>query len=223
MKKRLAPAVRIVCLGLVFLLWWWLLNGTFSSELNLAIIAGGTMLVIPAAWLGRIMLDRQPTPERAGWTTTFVHYMVGGLLGAAIIRATVTHPEWAIWPLPIPTGIGLILVILTGAVTLLTVVNLALKGLGAPFAIALSRRLAVDWMYAWTLNPMVLAALAFLTSLGIWYQSSLFVLWVLLLFSPALLFFVKVYEERELEVRFGQGYLDYKARTPFLFPKKPRS
>lgn len=223
MKKRLAPAVRIVCLGLVFLLWWWLLNGTFSSELNLAIIAGGTMLVIPAAWLGRIMLDRQPTPERAGWTTTFVHYMVGGLLGAAIIRATVTHPEWAIWPLPIPTGIGLILVILTGAVTLLTVVNLALKGLGAPFAIALSRRLAVDWMYAWTLNPMVLAALAFLTSLGIWYQSSLFVLWVLLLFSPALLFFVKVYEERELEVRFGQSYLDYKARTPFLFPKKPRS
>ncbi len=101
-------------------------------------------------------------------------------------------------------------------------VNLALKGLGAPFAIALSRKLAVDWLYAWTRNPMVLAALAFLLSLGIWFQSALFVLWVLILFAPALLFFVKVYEERELEIRFGASYLEYKSRTPMLFPRKPR-
>ena len=40
-------------------------------------------------------------------------------------------------------------------------------------------------------------------------------------FSPTLLFFVKVYEERELEIRFGPSYQDYKARTPMLFPKKP--
>ena len=101
-------------------------------------------------------------------------------------------------------------------------VNLALKGLGAPFAIALSKKLAVDWLYAWTRNPMVLAALAFLLSLGIWFQSALFVLWVLILFAPALLVFVKVYEERELEVRFGASYQEYKSRTPMLFPRKPR-
>jgi len=97
-----------------------------------------------------------------------------------------------------------------------------LKGLGAPFAIALSRKLAADWLYAWTRNPMVLAGLAFLLSLGIWYQSALFVLWVLILFAPALLFFVKVYEERELEIRFEASYLEYKSRTPMLFPRKPR-
>ena len=111
--------------------------------------------------------------------------------------------------------------ILTGAATLLTVVNLALRGLGAPFAIALSKKLAVDWLYAWTRNPMVLAALIFLLSLGIWYQSALFVVWVLFLFAPALLFFVKVYEERELEARFGASYLEYKSKTPMLFPRKP--
>jgi len=54
------------------------------------------------------------------------------------------------WILPVPTEIGLILVVVTGAATLLAVVNLALKGLGAPFAIALSRKLATGWMYAWT-------------------------------------------------------------------------
>lgn len=36
------------------------------------------------------------------------------------------------------------------------------------------------------------------------------------------LFFVKVYEERELEIRFGASYLEYRARTPMLFPGKPK-
>ena len=43
---------------------------------------------------------------------------------------------------------------ISGLVCLLTVVNLALKGLGAPFFIQLSRRLSTDWMYAWSRNPM---------------------------------------------------------------------
>jgi len=101
-------------------------------------------------------------------------------------------------------------------------VNLALKGLGAPFAIALSKKLATDWLYAWTRNPMLLVVLAFLLSLGVWFQSALFVLWVLTLVTPALLGFVKIYEERELEIRFGASYLEYKSRTPMLFPRRPR-
>jgi protein-S-isoprenylcysteine O-methyltransferase Ste14 len=116
----------------------------------------------------------------------------------------------------------LLLVIITGAAFLLTVVNLALKGLGAPFAIALSRKLVADWLYAWTRNPMVFAVLAFFLSLGIWFRSTLFLLWVLILLAPALLFIVKIYEERELELRFGASYLAYKSKTPMLFPRRPR-
>jgi protein-S-isoprenylcysteine O-methyltransferase Ste14 len=70
---------------------------------------------------------------------------------------------------------------------------------------------------------MVLGTLAFLVSLGIWYQSALFVVWVLVLVTPAWLFFVKVFEERELEIRFGESYLEYKARTPMLFPRRPKN
>jgi len=190
--------------------------------MNLSLIVGGVLLVFPIVWLGRMILDRQPTTSRATWITTFVHYAVGIPFGAAIIRAVTTHQDWSDWVLPVPTAIGLGLAIIAGAAFLLTVVNLALKGLGAPFAIALSRKLAVDWLYAWTRNPMVLAVLAFLLSLGIWFQSALFVLWVLILFAPALLVFVKVYEERELEIRFGASYLEYKSRTPMVFPRKPR-
>jgi protein-S-isoprenylcysteine O-methyltransferase Ste14 len=149
-------------------------------------MVGGVLLVFPVVWPGRMILDRQPTTSRAVWVTMFVHYAVGIPFSLAIIRAATTHQNWSDWTLPIPIEIGLLLVIVTGAAFLLTVGNLALKGHGAPFAIALSRKLAAGWLYAWTRNPMALAALACLLSLGIWFQSTLFVLWVVILFTPAL-------------------------------------
>jgi len=215
--------VRVVLLAFVWSIWWWALNISLSNIVNLSIIVGGVLLVFPVIWLGRKILDKKPTISRSYRVTTFVHYAVGFLFGVTVIRAIITHQDWSGWVLPIPTEIGYMLVVVSGVVTMLTVINLALKGLGAPFAIALSRKLAVDWLYAWTRNPMVLASLALLLSLGIWYRSTLFVAWGLILVSPALLFFVKVYEERELEIRFGTSYLEYKARTPFLFPRRPET
>ena len=223
MKQILEAFVRIALLFLIYLLWSWALNQPFSDVVNLCIIVGGELLAFPVVWLGRKLLDQKPTVSRAAWITTFVHYALGVLFGTAIIRAIETHQDWSGALLPIPREIGLLLVVIAAAATLLTVINLAWKGLGAPFAISLSRKLAVDWMYAWTRNPMVLAVLAFLLSLGIWFQSVCFVLWVVILFAPALLFFVKVYEERELEIRFGTSYLEYKSRTPMLFPRRPRT
>ncbi len=223
MRQVIVFLVRVALLTFIWFVWWWALNAPLSNVMNLSIIVGGVLLVFPLVWLGRKILDRHPTISRAVWTTTFVHSALGFLFGIPIIRAVTTYQDWRGWVLPVPSGIGLVLVIITGAACLLTVVNLALKGFGAPFFIALTRKLAADWMYAWTRNPMVLAALAFLLSLGIWFQSALFMLWVLILFAPALLVFVKVYEERELELRFGASYLEYKSRTPMLFPRKPRA
>ncbi len=223
MRQVIALLVRAALLAAILLICWWALNAQCSRLLNLFMIAGGVLLVYPVVWLGRKILDRRrPTPSQVAWTTTFVQFAFGILFGVSIVRAVVTYHEWPGWDIPVPPAIGLALVVLTGAACLLTVVNLALRGLGAPFFIALSRRLAADWLYAWTRNPMVLAVLAFFLSLGIWFQSVLFVLWVLLLFAPALLVFVKVYEERELEIRFGASYLEYKSRTPMLFPRTPR-
>ena len=213
--------LRLALLALIWFMWGWALNVVLSDTMNLSVIVGGTLLVFPLVWFGRKILDRRQTTASAAWITTFVHYSLGILLGVPIIRAIITQQDWRGWTIPIPSQIGLALVIVTGAACLLAIANLALKGLGAPFAIALSRKLAVDWLYAWTRNPMVLAALAFLLSLGVWFQSALFVLWALILFAPALLFFVKVYEERELEIRFGASYLEYRSRTPMLFPRNP--
>jgi protein-S-isoprenylcysteine O-methyltransferase Ste14 len=221
MKNSVAFIFRVAPLLGLWLIWLWVIDQPFSNVVNLSIIVGGLLLVYPMVWFARKLLDRNPTASRAARITTLVHYSLGILFGLPIIRALGTYREWMGWKLPVPEEIGLVLVILTGAATLLTVINLALKGLGAPFAIALSRKLAVDWLYACTRNPMVVAALALLVSLGIWFQSGLFLLWAIFLFAPALLFFIKVYEERELEIRFGASYLEYKTRTPMLIPRRP--
>jgi protein-S-isoprenylcysteine O-methyltransferase Ste14 len=219
MKHIIESLVRVILLAFICFVFWWASVASLSNVINLSIIVAGTLLIFPVAWLGRTILDR--SQMAVSWITMFVHLAVGILVGIPIVRAFVTHQDWSDWLLPVPTEIGSVLTIVTGAACVLTVANLALKGLGAP-GIVLSRKLAVDWLYAWTRNPMVLAALAWFLSLGIWFQSLLFVLWVLVLFAPALLFFVKVYEERELEIRFGPSYLEYRSRTPMLLPRKPR-
>lgn len=221
MKHIPEIVVRIALLVLILLLWSWMLRQRFSDITDIAIIVGAILSIFPIALLGRKMLDKNPTISRTVRITTFIHYAVVILAGVAVVRAIQSHQYWSGWRLPVPDEIGLVLVIVTGGAALLTVINLAVKGLGAPFAVALSRKLAVDWLYAWTRNPMVLATLAFGVSLGLWFQSVLFVLWVLILVAPALLFLVKVFEERELEIRFGASYLEYKSRTPMLFPRKP--
>ncbi|HVN58298.1 MAG TPA: isoprenylcysteine carboxylmethyltransferase family protein [Bacteroidales bacterium] len=221
MKHVTGPLLRIVLLAVILTSWWLTLKTQFPVVINLSIIAGDVLLTYPLVWLGRKILDRDKTPEHAVKVTTFVHSGLGFTFGIPIVLALSTHDKWSYLVLPVPPAIGLILVFITGTATFLTVLNLALKGFGAPFFIRLSRKLAADWMYAWTRNPMVLAALTFLVSLGIWFQSVLFVVWALIIFSPALLFFVRVFEEKELEYRFGSSYLEYKSRTPLLFPRKP--
>jgi protein-S-isoprenylcysteine O-methyltransferase Ste14 len=201
--------------------WLWLLNQPLDPTVSILLAIGGTLGTLPLVWLGRRLLDAQPTIERALWVTTFVHYGVFTLLGAAIIAATQVGIAAPGWVMPLPPEVGLALMIVSGALALLAVANLALRGLGAPFAIALSRELAMDWLYAWTRNPMVLSALAFLIAVGLWLRSTLFVLWVIAIVVPAILLFLKVYEERELEIRFGEAYRGYKAKTPMLWPRRP--
>ncbi len=213
--------LRILPFLLTLLVWNWVKDRSWSREASVALIVGGPLLLVPLTFLGRVLLNAQPTVERVAWATILIHYGAMIPLGAVIIEALKLGEAWPGWRVPIPAGVGWALMWVTGAATMLTVVNLAVRGLGAPFAIALSRRLATDWMYAWTRNPMVLSTLAFLTAWGLWLRSALAILWVVFLVTPMWLMLVKVYEERELEIRFGQSYLDYKTRTPMLWPRPP--
>jgi protein-S-isoprenylcysteine O-methyltransferase Ste14 len=223
MPHRTLTLARITAFALTLLLWRWTLHQSFPPALNAVCVVGTVVGVVPTAWIGRRALDVNPTTEHAARVTTVVHAILMVLFGIAIIKGIRTGDSWRGVVVPIPEVVGTALAVVTGAFTLVTVVNLALRGLGAPFAIALSRRLAMDWLYAWTRNPMVLGVIAWLMSVGLRLQSLLFVVWVVVLVAPAWIVFLKMYEERELEIRFGDGYREYKARTPFLWPRRPRA
>lgn len=220
MRHFIETFVRLAQFFLVCVALWWAANVPLAYDVNLFVVVGGVAVTYPMVWLARKLVDMKPTASRAVRVTTFLHVGLLCTFGIPLVRAVITHRDWPDWVLPVPPEIGLALVILTGTVSFLVVLNLALKGLGAP-GIVLSRKLAVEWMYAWTRNPMVLAALTLFLSVGIWFQSALFMLWVLVLFAPALLFFLKMFEERELEIRFGEAYLEYKSSTPMLLPRRP--
>jgi hypothetical protein len=115
MRQIIEFLFRIVLLAFIWFVWWWALSAPLSNVMNLSIIVGGALLMIPLVWLGRKILDRHHTTSRVAWITTFVHVSIGITFGVALIRAVTTHHDWSGWVLPVPYGIGLVLVIVTGS------------------------------------------------------------------------------------------------------------
>lgn len=218
MRGRVLTLLSLAAFLLTVAFWTWLMSRTLPSVTCALCIVGGVLAAYPVVWLGRKALDRAPNAERAAVVSAVVHAVLMVLLGTAILEAVLTGESWRGIVVPAPRGAAFFLVQVTSVICLLTVVNLALRGLGAPFAVAQSRRLATDWMYARTRNPMVLSILVCLVMVGLWLQSALFLVWVAVLVTPAWIWFLKVYEERELEIRFGASYHAYREGTPFMIP-----
>jgi protein-S-isoprenylcysteine O-methyltransferase Ste14 len=216
-------AVRLAAFA--FTVWCWrsVRAATFSAAWSLAIMWGGVALAPLVAFAGRYLLDRRPQLEREGWVTTAVHYAEMILLGCAVMVALGFGKEHPIVTIPLPRDISYFFLLVIGAFVTATVLNLAIQGLGAPFAVALSKKIADGWLYSRTRNPMALGCLLFAVVLGFRLQSLHVVLWAAAWLSPAWLILVRVYEERELELRFGEPYRDYRRQTPFLWPRWRRA
>jgi protein-S-isoprenylcysteine O-methyltransferase Ste14 len=218
--KLAGLALTIACIR-------WVLVAPHSAAVLQLLIWGVPLLTFPISLAGRMALERWPSPSRAQGVNLPVHYAMVLALGVGlfpgfrlVLRQTVTAA--AAWD-----AVSLALVCLTGTATALTVVNLGARGLGAPFAVKLSSRLATDWMYSWTRNPMLLCAFLWLVALALRHQAWWALLWLTISVIPGWIFFVKHYEERELELRFGASYVEYRARTPFCgrrsLPQGPRA
>ena len=203
-------------LAVVFLCLRLAARHTFSFFWSVALVWGGVALVPLVAAVGRWLLDRRPTPERASLLTIPVHYLGMILLGCALLVAFPFTQAYPIARVPFPRAISFPALRVLAVLLTLTVVNLAIGGLGAPFATALSKRLATNWLYARCRNPMGLFLLLFFIVGALWLQSLHALLWATLWFAPAWILLVRLYEERELEIRFGESYLRYKAKTPFF-------
>jgi protein-S-isoprenylcysteine O-methyltransferase Ste14 len=216
MKTACILTAKLAGLAVVFLCWRWAAHQTFPFFWSVAVVWGGVALVPLLAAIGRWLLDCRPTAERATLLTIPIHYLEMILLGCALIvafRFAQAHPIAAI---PFPRAISFPLLQLLSLLATLTVLNLAIGGLGLPFAAVLSKTLATTWLYARCRNPMLLCCLLFFVVGAVWLQSLHALLWTILWLTPAWILYVRLYEERELELRFGESYLRYKSQTPFF-------
>ncbi|MCD6470121.1 isoprenylcysteine carboxylmethyltransferase family protein [Candidatus Bathyarchaeota archaeon] len=82
-----------------------------------------------------------------------------------------------------------------------------------------ARRLVAEGSYAYCRNPMTLGVTAYYLGVSIWIGSP-FSIGLTALSAALIMAYIKFIEEKELEARFGQEYIRYKKRAPFLIPKR---
>ena len=116
---------------------------------------------------------------------------------------------------------GWILILVGAPIGFWTVIVQILKASGTPLPIFPTQRLLVKGPYAWSRNPMVFGTVCAYLGLSL-LVGSWTALGSVLLFTLFLLIYVKLVEERELEARFGQPYLEYKRKTSFIIPWPPK-
>ena len=89
---------------------------------------------------------------------------------------------------------------------------------GTPVPFNPPPKLITTGPYAYIRNPMLLGLFIFLIGLGILLSS----LSLIFIFTPLFILlnvlYLKAVEEKEMEKKFGQEYLEYKRRVPMFIP-----
>jgi protein-S-isoprenylcysteine O-methyltransferase Ste14 len=190
------------------------------------IVIGSVVMAIGAVILGT-WLRKNPSKENAEKSSRVMHLLFfAGQIAPAMVG--LFYPGFrhldelvGLQPLPWKTLfliLGIILAI--PGFYFLGVTNRLLRSLGSGTnAFILTKRVVNDDVYRRTRNPMSLGF--YLLALGTAFitGSTFATLAVALAVIPAHMFFLKYFEEKELELRFGDSYLEYKKTVPFLLPK----
>lgn len=123
---------------------------------------------------------------------------------------------------PLAVTIGAVLVPASVFFLFTSLIGIGGIGHGGP-AIDLTKNLVDSLTYKTTRNPMSLGFYAGCLALGLLAGSTYFTLWTIVEIIPLHILYLKIFEELELEMRFGQPYIEYKKRTPFLIPHVRKS
>ena len=189
-------------------------------------LLGFVAFIIGVGILG-LWLRRHPSKANAEKSSRIMHFLffagLGTPISIGIFYPRLTHLDELIGLDPLPWKpflliIGILLAI--PGLYLLGISNKSLRALGSGAnAFRLTKRIVEKDIYKYTRNPMSLGYYLFALSIGLISGSTLVTLYVLLGVIPAHLFFLKFFEELELELRFGESYKQYKQKVPFLVPK----
>lgn len=91
-------------------------------------------------------------------------------------------------------------------------------GRGTPVPIMATQQLITQKPYSYCRNPMALGSIVMYLGVAI-LIGSISAVGFVLLWSVLLLTYIKLLEEKEMELRFGEAYREYRKQTPFILPR----
>jgi len=94
-------------------------------------------------------------------------------------------------------------------------------GQGTPVPMVPTKKLVMQAPFTYCRNPMTLGTIIAYLGICVWI-GSISALVIVLILATCLILYIKLLEEKELAVRFGAEYLEYKRRTPFIIPRRPK-
>lgn len=190
------------------------------------LIAGSIAMAVGAILLG-VWLRRNPSKENAEKSSRIMHFLFfAGQVAPPIVA--LFYPGIprldelvGLQPLPMrPVFLGIGILLAIPGFYFMAVTNKLLRSIGnGTNAFVLTRHVVNDDIYKRTRNPMSLGFYLLAIALGFVTGSTFATLAAVLGIIPSHLIFIKYFEEKELELRFGESYLEYKKNVPFLFPK----
>lgn len=130
--------------------------------------------------------------------------------GTSLAGGLASPTQLQFWPGLLSLFCGLTLAIWT--------VRLQLTfGKGTPAPWDPPRKLVVRGPYRYVRNPMITGAILILLAESLLFQSWPIAIWMMI-FIAANLIYIPLVEERDLEIRFGRPYLQYKEGVPRWIP-----
>jgi protein-S-isoprenylcysteine O-methyltransferase Ste14 len=188
----------------------------------LGLLAFTMGIIILGFWL-----RKHPSKENAEKSSRVMHFLFFAGLGVpfliSIFSPGLSHLDEMVGLAPLPSRPFFLITGIIFAIPGLYFMGLSNKNLRAlgngANAFRLTKRIVEKDVYQYTRNPMSLGY--YLLGLGIGFitGSTLLTLYALLGIIPAHIFYLKFFEEKELELRFGEPYQQYKQKVPFLIPR----
>ena len=187
----------------------------------------GLFIFTAGVWILGAWLRRNPSKENAEKSSRVMHFLFfAGMIAPPIVGLVypgLTHFDELIglkslrWWKPVFLVLGILLAI--PGFYFMAITNKLLRALGSGAnAFRLTKRIVAEDIYKRTRNPMSLGFYLLALAAGFISSSTFVTLAVALGLIPSHIFFLKYFEELELELRFGESYLEYKKTVPFLFP-----
>jgi len=191
----------------------------------------GCVSVVTGTFILGARLRRNPTKDTAERFSRILHFMLFACLafpcllsvfypGLGRLDGVLGLPSLPRWPVLIAAGILLAAVGLYLGVAS----NWALGAIGkGAAAFSLTQTVVERSIYGRTRNPMSLGLYLICAGVGLAVGSTYITIGSLIGVIPAHVFFLKYFEELELQLRFGDEYVAYKRGAPFLFPRLGRA